>query len=147
MKKNPVNVDFQGARFYKADLHIHTPASKCWRGSRDSEEMRRIFKKLRDEGIEVVGVTDHNTVKNIDEARRLGKEYAVRVIPAVEVSTKEGHVVALFDERKPTKEIENWLATMGFVGEKLEEGFFTPDSLKLVVVKPHKKGTVKYRDL
>lgn len=119
MEKKAVNVDFQGARFYKADLHIHTPASKCWRGSRDSEEMRRIFKKLRDEGIEVVGVTDHNTVKNIDEARRLGKEYAVRVIPAVEVSTKEGHVVALFDERKPTKEIENWLATMGFVGEKL----------------------------
>ncbi|MBA7513371.1 hypothetical protein ES705_05386 [subsurface metagenome] len=34
-----------------------------------------------------------------------------------------------------------------FVGEKLEEGFFTPGSLQLVVVKPHKKGTVKYRDL
>jgi len=34
-----------------------------------------------------------------------------------------------------------------FVGEKVEKDFFTSDSLQLVVVKPHKKGTVKYRDL
>lgn len=33
-----------------------------------------------------------------------------------------------------------------FAGEKLEEDLFTPGSLQLVV-KPHKKGTVKYRDL
>lgn len=34
-----------------------------------------------------------------------------------------------------------------FTGKKLEDGLFTPDSLQLVVKKPHEKGTVKYRDL
>jgi len=33
-----------------------------------------------------------------------------------------------------------------FAGDKYEKGHFPPGSLQLVV-KPHKKGTVKYRDL
>ena len=33
-----------------------------------------------------------------------------------------------------------------FAGDKVEDDYFPPDSLQLVV-KPHKKGTVKYRDL
>ena len=40
---------FLGARFYKADLHIHTPASKCWQGQKTEKEIEKIFEKLQKE--------------------------------------------------------------------------------------------------
>jgi len=98
--------DFPGARFYKADLHIHTPASRDWRGQRGQDAMRRIFDKIKKCGIEVVAITDHNSVGSLDEAKKLGTKVGVHVYPAVEISTKEGHVLALFDPGKPTKDIE-----------------------------------------
>lgn len=111
--------DFLGARFYKADLHIHTPASRCWEGEKDEQEMEEIFKKLQKEKIEVIAITDHNSAGNVDEAKRLGVQYGIHVFPGVELSTKDGHVLAIFDPRKSKTEIENWLAKMGFVGQKL----------------------------
>ena len=104
--------------FIKQILHIHTPASKCWMGGRDAKEMESIFQKLQQEKIELVAITDHNTVENIDEAKQLGKKYKIHVFPGVEISTKEGHVLAFFDKEKPTKEIEDWLAKIGFITGK-----------------------------
>jgi len=108
-----------GARFYKSDLHIHTPESKCWKGRKGKQELIDVFKKLEKEGIEVIAVTDHNTARSVDEAKRLGKQYGIQVFPGVEVSTREGHVLAVFDPLRSETEIENWLAIMGFVGDKL----------------------------
>ncbi len=81
--------------------------------------MERIFGKLASEGIEVVAITDHNSAASIEEARKLGKKHGIHVFPGVEVSTKEGHATAIFDPGKTAKEIEDWLATMRFVGGKL----------------------------
>ncbi len=111
--------DFLGARFYKTDLHIHTPASKCWKGEKSEQTIEKIFRKLQQEKIEIVAITDHNTAESVDKAKRLGKEYGINVFPGVEVSTKEGHVLAIFDPSKTKKEIQDWLAKMGFVGERL----------------------------
>lgn len=110
---------FLGARFYKADLHIHTPASKCWQGQKTEKEIEKIFEKLQKEGIEVVAITDHNSARNVEAAKKLGKKYGVHVFPGVEVSTKEGHVIAIFDPSKSGRMIEDWLAKMGFAGERL----------------------------
>jgi ABC-type Na+ transport system ATPase subunit NatA len=110
---------FPGARFYKADLHVHTPASKCWEGAKNKQALEEIFKKLVKEKIDVVAITDHNTGHNIDSAKRLGKQYGIHVFPGVEVSTKEGHVLAIFEPKQSTREIHDWLAKMGFVGQKL----------------------------
>jgi len=110
---------FPGARFYKADLHIHTPASKCWEGKRNDDTLEKIFEKLKKKRIEVIAITDHNTGKNIDAAKIIGKKYDVCVFPGVEVSTKEGHVLAIFDPQSKSADINNWLAKMGIVGSKL----------------------------
>lgn len=104
---------YPGARFYKSDLHIHTPASACWKGRRDPAEMKRLFQRLKHQGIQVMAVTDHNTVASIEEAKELGKQFGIHVYPGVEVSTKEGHVLAIFDPGKPTEEIGDWLARIG----------------------------------
>ena len=108
---------FPGARFYKSDLHIHTAASKCWRDQRDAGSLKRLFQSLKTNGIEVVAITDHNSVENLDEAKRIGKEFGMWVYPGVEVSTKEGHVLAIFDPGKKTRDIEDWLTRMGFTSD------------------------------
>lgn len=110
--------DYPGARFYKTDLHLHTPASKCWKGSDGDDEFKRIFERLKDQGIEVVAITDHNTVAGLQRAKKLGKKSDIHVYPGVEISTKEGHVLAIFDPGKPLTEIEQWLSTLGFPPDK-----------------------------
>ena len=55
-------------RWYKADLHLHSPAS------RDYEEPRITYldwlRKVVEQGLEIVAVTDHNTVAGIGAIRR-----------------------------------------------------------------------------
>jgi len=70
--------NFPGARFYKSDLHIHTPASKCWKGKKDSQQMEEIFKKLQEEKIEVISITDHNSAQNVEIAKQLGVRAIVK---------------------------------------------------------------------
>jgi len=108
---------FPGARFYKADLHMHTPASKCWKGRKDEGELTRIFETIKREGIEVVAITDHNSVASLDEAKHLGQQMGIHVFPGVEISTREGHVLAIFDPKMTTMSIEEWLIKIGFTKE------------------------------
>ena len=103
---------FPGARFYKSDLHIHTPASKCWKDSRNKNMLRDIFEKIKSEGLEVVAITDHNSVGGVDEARRIAKSFEVVVFPGVEVTTKEGHVIAIFDPNTHVAEMDDWLTRL-----------------------------------
>lgn len=51
----------------KADLHIHTPASKCYKGIRGEDGYIAILQKAKAEGVDLVAITDHNTVKGYNE--------------------------------------------------------------------------------
>ena len=105
--------NFPGARFYKSDLHLHTPASKCWKGEKNTQELEKIFAKLSSEHIEVVAITDHNSVENIEACKKLGKTKGIIIYPGTEVSTKEGHVLSIFGPNKNTEDIKNWLVRIG----------------------------------
>ena len=58
----------QQRKWYKADLHLHTPAS------RDYEEPQATYldwlRKVVERGLEIVAVTDHNTVAGVGAFRR-----------------------------------------------------------------------------
>ena len=110
--------DYPGARFYKADLHVHTPESNCWRGPRDDNVLEQMFAAFKEHEIEVVAITDHNTVASVEEAKTIGARYGIQVFPGVEISTREGHVLAIFDPGKPTKEIDEWLIGIGLPESK-----------------------------
>ncbi len=45
--------------FHKIDLHIHTPASKCYRGENTDDEFLNILKKAKKEKLEIIAITDH----------------------------------------------------------------------------------------
>jgi predicted metal-dependent phosphoesterase TrpH len=71
----------------KLDLHVHTCYSP---DALTTLEEVVLYSKKR--GLDGVAITDHDT---IDGALRLRKEKELIIIPGVEVSTLEGHVLAL----------------------------------------------------
>jgi predicted metal-dependent phosphoesterase TrpH len=73
----------------KLDLHIHSQYSEDGAGS--PKEIIKILQKKRLNGM---AITDHNTVKGGLEALKVAPKDFI-VIPGVEVSTKDGHIVGL----------------------------------------------------
>ena len=68
-----------------ADLHTHTTASD---GQYTPTELVRLAKQR---GIQVLAVTDHDTIAGVDEAMSAGEKLDLRVIRGVELSAKEYH--------------------------------------------------------
>jgi predicted metal-dependent phosphoesterase TrpH len=78
----------------KADLHIHTTYSMDGTAS-----VREVLESAVRAGLDVIAVTDHNEVRGALEAREMSTRFGVEVVPGVEVSTRDGHLVALFVEQ------------------------------------------------
>ncbi len=58
--------------FVKIDLHIHTPASKCYNGKKDDSEFLDILRKAKKEKLKIIAITDHNSIqgyKRINEIK------------------------------------------------------------------------------
>jgi predicted metal-dependent phosphoesterase TrpH len=73
----------------KLDLHIHSQYSEDATGS-----PKDIIKILQKKGLQGMAITDHNTVEGGLRALKVKpKEFIV--IPGVEISTKDGHMLAL----------------------------------------------------
>lgn len=71
------------------DLQVHTNASPC---SGTSPE--RVAAAAVDAGLDGIAVTDHDTVANVEAVREAAPD-SFDVISAVEVTTTEGHLLAL----------------------------------------------------
>jgi predicted metal-dependent phosphoesterase TrpH len=70
------------------DLHIHTNYSKDGESS-----VEEILRKAEVEGLDAIAITDHDSVDGAKKALTLPS--AVLVIPGIEVSTKQGHLLVL----------------------------------------------------
>jgi predicted metal-dependent phosphoesterase TrpH len=79
-----------------ADLHIHTTASDGLLSVQ--ETLAHVEERTK---LDVVAITDHDTVDGALEAREWATRQGLRVqvITGLEVTTSQGHVVALFVER------------------------------------------------
>ncbi|KHF40477.1 PHP domain-containing protein [Halalkalibacter okhensis] len=65
-----------------SDLHMHSTASD---GGYTPGEL---MKKCKMVDLEIVSLTDHDSVEGIEEAIRVGNDLGLRVIPGIEFSTK-----------------------------------------------------------
>jgi glycosyltransferase involved in cell wall biosynthesis/predicted metal-dependent phosphoesterase TrpH len=74
-----------------ADFHIHSHHSRdCVMPVED------ILERARQVGLDVVAITDHNSVAGGLEAREIADRYGVRVIVGEEIKSGEGEVIGLF---------------------------------------------------
>ena len=90
-------INSKGSIWRKWDLHLHSTASdgKCTPEELVDESIAK--------GIDVIALTDHHTVNNIDEIKRLGKEKGLGVIAGIEFRTEYGqksvHMIGLFPDK------------------------------------------------
>jgi predicted metal-dependent phosphoesterase TrpH len=84
--------------FGRADLHLHTRASDGLTSPRDLVDF--VERRTR---LDVIAITDHDETSGALEAREWAVRhgYRVQVIPGLEVTTREGHLLALFIEERP----------------------------------------------
>lgn len=79
-----------------AELHSHTHYSKGTKilheGINSPAEMVRQAKKI---GLDAIAITDHDEIKGTKDAKKLSKKFDILVIPGEEVSTADGHLLAL----------------------------------------------------
>jgi ABC-type cobalamin/Fe3+-siderophores transport system ATPase subunit/histidinol phosphatase-like PHP family hydrolase len=84
-----------GARFFRGDLHIHS-----YGGSHDVADAaatpEAIVRTAKDDGLAIVAITDHNEITNVRAALAAGETHGIKVVPAVELSTPEGHLLCYF---------------------------------------------------
>ena len=90
-----------GAKFLRADLHIHSYGEF---GSYDVADTSMTPMAIVDTAIEknlnIISITDHNEIQNSHTAIEYAKGKDILVLPGVEISTTQGHLLVYFDSYK-----------------------------------------------
>jgi predicted metal-dependent phosphoesterase TrpH len=76
----------------KADLHIHTTYSN----DGTATVAATLESVVRSGTLDLIAITDHDQIDGALEAVELAPHYGIEVIPGIEVSTADGHLLALF---------------------------------------------------
>lgn len=122
-KLNDILKMHNGAKFYWADLHIHTPK---WQGfslppgmnKNDKDHIAKLYiEKAKKEDIKILAITEHNDVEWIDPIRKAAKGSDVIVFPGFEITTDSGkdgiHLICLFNPDTNSDEIDHLLSQIG----------------------------------
>lgn len=107
--------DWPGSRWWRVDLHCHSPASYDFRPDQASSPPDWIgwVEAARDAGLHAVAVTDHNTAGGIDHLQRVATqvENAPALFPGVELTAADGcHLLLLMDPTRTATHIDDLLS-------------------------------------
>lgn len=84
-----------GARFYRADLHIHS-----YGGSHDVADTTMTPAKIVETAVAqqlaIIAVTDHNEITNVGATNAAAQGKPIFVLPGVELTTPHGHLLVYF---------------------------------------------------
>jgi predicted metal-dependent phosphoesterase TrpH len=79
----------------RADLHMHTTASDGWPAP------HQLVDHAGARGLDVIAVTDHDTIEGaLRAAEHAARSTSLHVVIGEEVSSREGHIVGLFLEKR-----------------------------------------------
>jgi len=92
---------------FRADLHIHTLLSPC----ADLEMTpANIVERAAKSGLQIIGITDHNSTKNALLAKKLAQKQGLFVLTGAEVTTKEEvHCLAFFEFENQLAQFQQFL--------------------------------------
>lgn len=92
---------------YRADLHIHTVLSPC--GSLDMSPAK-IIEIAREKGLDIIGITDHNTTRHCKVISKLAEASGIFVLMGAEVTTREEvHCLSFFENEDQLSEFQTYL--------------------------------------
>lgn len=88
-----------GADFVRADLHIHSYGKDD--GSFDVTDItmtpENIVETAIKNNLSIISITDHNEIANSKKAIDYAKDKNILVVPGIEVSTTQGHLLVYFE--------------------------------------------------
>lgn len=105
-----------GARFYKVDLHFHTPASHDYKDK--SIQYDVLVDKAIEEGLDLIAVTDHHIGTGYEKMFEAAKGKNIVILPGVEVTVQNIHIIAIFPEKTNASDIEFLLHNLGIKDEE-----------------------------
>ncbi len=112
----------------KIDLHVHT----CY--SYDGmSTLREVVNCAEKKGLDGIAITDHDTVDGVKSALKLANERRFVIIPGVEVTTLQGHVLGL----NITTSIPKNLGLIETVKKIHEAGGIAVGAHPIVFIKSH----------
>jgi DNA repair ATPase RecN len=98
-----------GARFYRADLHIHS-----YGASHDVRDVnmtaQNIVSTAMREGLSIIAVTDHNEIGNVEAALIAAHGSKLLVVPGIELSTPQGHLLLYFRTLEALQKLHSQLS-------------------------------------
>ncbi len=93
-----IQTESSGAQFRRADLHIHSFGDLGSYDVRDpSMTPEAIINTAITEKLDVIAVTDHNQIGNVRASVNHAVGQSILVIPGVELSTQQGHLLVYFE--------------------------------------------------
>lgn len=136
---NAILAQPNGAKFYRADLHAHTPADPhfhCGNHSLNTPADRLAFAReyvrfIREEQqLDIIAITDHNDVSWIETIRTAAQELypnQLTVLPGIEIGANEGkrqvHFIALFPPDTAAEQLDHFISSLGLLpGSRFHDG-------------------------
>lgn len=106
--------NWPGARWWRCDLHLHTPASEDVRerhagnGEFTTEE---VVAQALGAGLDVIAVTDHDSGEWVDRVKAAADGTELGVVPGVEITTQERiHLLLLGDLTRTSTDLDHLLS-------------------------------------
>jgi len=95
-------------RLIKIDMHIHTCLSPC---ADISISPKRIVERAYKKGLNMIFITDHNSIENAEAAMKSSNKYKdLKVYPGMEITSKEEvHTLALFENLDDAHKTQNYI--------------------------------------
>lgn len=92
---------------FRTDLHIHTLLSPC--GDLEMSPAN-IVSLAGQRGLDIIGITDHNTTKQCELVWKLAQKTSLTVIPGCEMTTREEvHCLGLFEDFDALRIFQDYL--------------------------------------
>lgn len=102
------------SEFRALDLHVHTPGSVDVHGEFAQASPQDIVDRSLQAGLDGIAITDHNTASWVDAVRGAAEGTSLTVFPGLEISTREGHLLGIFEPYEDSQRLADLLVRLGF---------------------------------
>jgi hypothetical protein len=136
-------ISYKGTRWFKCDLHLHTPESKCFQDKTVTPD--QWVAKAIEKGLNCVALTDHNSGEWVDRIKLAAQGTELIVFPGVEITcdTSKVHLLILFDLENTSNDINDFLISCDIRREMFaDQSASSINTIFQIAEKAHERGAI-----